>query len=501
MDYGREWANDYALQNMLGRDIIKYPSRCSDKYQKSRCKKFASNGCEKADITCPAIRYNPYFNIFNGINYSGTYGRCYGPCSNGYCGYYKKPWIRFRNCEVKGVQTRSEAETLSHYYGVENAGCVIQPSTINFNKFIVQYLVASVPRNAMFFGQRTKFNKLENGQTFVADPSLQNQQYSQSIGQPKTDQRLLNPFGIVIVENTIWVADQGSGLITTYDLNGNILPVSVVVQTANLNLAHPTGIVYNPGPGFPMGNGLSDPAYIMVCTQEGTVNGYNPSISASATTVLFDQSEEDALYTSIILVNNTLFLVDINNSRIVSVNNNFVINTGFPFSRAPSSVFELISTVPAAFKGYRNFAISFYQSKFFVSYVPYNEENPLEPTSGFGNGYIDIYDSFGNFIEPYLSAGVLNIPLEIFSPPLDYGFPLGSKIIVNGGDGFFLVYNEHDIFLGRLADMFQNYIRIGQLRDIAVSPVYPQTIYFVAGPDSGNSGLLGSISLNPYLCS
>src|SRR5579883_2614828 len=59
------------------------------------------------------------------------------------------------------------------------------------------------------------------------------------------DLNLVNPWGIVIHNDRIWVANNGTGTITNYNLEGKLenCPIRVLGQT-------PTGMVLNKSHGF-----------------------------------------------------------------------------------------------------------------------------------------------------------------------------------------------------------------------------------------------------------
>src|SRR5215475_276627 len=62
------------------------------------------------------------------------------------------------------------------------------------------------------------------------------------------DANLVNPWGLSISPGgPWWVSDNGTGLSTLYDQNGNIQPLVVTIPTASgSGTGSPTGTVYNP---------------------------------------------------------------------------------------------------------------------------------------------------------------------------------------------------------------------------------------------------------------
>lgn len=526
MTYKDNWC-DFSTRSILDRnnltnEEIFNPGDLFDIPDCNNIVKCKRDKCDRKYICCsrkprmslcdPCIKYDPYFNIFNDINHSGIIGNCISPCSNGYCSYYRKPCFKFRNCD-----SSCDEILYSQYLNgcTPNTNNCYQPPIINFSKFIVQYLVSSPPNRKMPIGQKTLFS---NCSSCSINPCMTNIQYSKGFGIPKVDENLIEPVGLVVVENTIWVANYGSGTITAYDVNGKILHTNILIQTTSLIKAHPTSIVYNPGPGFNIPNtNKLEPAFILVSTAEGTINGYNPNVNPAITYVLVDRSSVKAIYTSLALSTTNLFAVDINNNRVDVFDAMFNLVITFPFIDTTTEQTQNVEHLPeilphnSVFKvatkktlvipeTYRIYSIAYVKNKFYLFYALFNPKSPLVPIFGFGYGYVNVFDSNGKFIQRLQSNGVMDIPFGIYFTPSSFGFPVESYIIANEGDGLLNVFDSNNNLIGRLTDVCGNYIRIPALRAITTNPLYPNIIYFVASPNGNNAGLFGAISLSPFPC-
>src|SRR5690242_14759921 len=97
---------------------------------------------------------------------------------------------------------------------------------------------------------------------------------------PNLDAALVNPWGALIEHSTIWVADNGTGVLTNYKKDGSIISNNIVnVLSDGGNNGNPTGLVRNHGSGFKITKkGVVRPSKFIVVTENGTINGYNPEV-------------------------------------------------------------------------------------------------------------------------------------------------------------------------------------------------------------------------------
>src|SRR5262249_54958319 len=100
------------------------------------------------------------------------------------------------------------------------------------------------------------------------------------------DPNLLNPWGLAFGPDTFaWVADNGAGVATLYDGTGTPSPqvpqplIVTIPFPPTTQIAHPTGVVFNPSDGFVITNGTtSAPALFIFASEDGTITGWNPGV-------------------------------------------------------------------------------------------------------------------------------------------------------------------------------------------------------------------------------
>src|SRR5215471_18725469 len=104
-----------------------------------------------------------------------------------------------------------------------------------------------------------------------------------------TDPSLVNSWGLVHGPTTPWwVADNGTGVSTLYNGNGNAFPTaSPLVVTIPPPMGSPagttsapTGVIFNSNGGFNVSeNGTSFSSLFIFDTEDGTISGWNPGFS------------------------------------------------------------------------------------------------------------------------------------------------------------------------------------------------------------------------------
>src|SRR5579883_1863989 len=96
------------------------------------------------------------------------------------------------------------------------------------------------------------------------------------------DPSLINPIGATIVDDTIWIANNGSSVITNYTLHGKKLPNQLTEPNGN-----PTGIVKYSGDKFIITSGNnSGPSKLIMVTDNGTIDAWNPQVDPNIITVI-----------------------------------------------------------------------------------------------------------------------------------------------------------------------------------------------------------------------
>jgi uncharacterized protein (TIGR03118 family) len=301
------------------------------------------------------------------------------------------------------------------------------------------------------------------------------------------DPNLVNAWGLVLIENVVWVVANGTSKILTFDLNGNILPTVVNVLDSTGAPAGPTGIVQNTTQGFRIQNGgLLFPALFLVATEAGTINAYNSSVSTTNAVVVIDRSSVGAVYKGLTIIGDRLYAADFHNNRIDVFDSNFNLLGGFAFSDP---------TLPA---GYAPFNVYNIDGLLYVTYALQLPPANKDDQSGPGNGYINIFNPDGTFVRRFASRGVLNSPWGIVTAPSILNLPLGALLVGNFGDGYINIFRNTGEFFDKLRDCSGNIIHIDGLWGLITnyqSGLYGSgnTIYFAAGPNGELNGLFGRL--------
>lgn len=316
------------------------------------------------------------------------------------------------------------------------------------------------------------------------------------------DPNLLNPWGLAFTpKGDLVVANNHSNLISLYKPSG---------QPTNKNanaLGGVTGIVNNySSKDFRFGEGSEQhPAKLLIATEAGTVLAYNSRVELGNAVQVIDSSPYGAIYKGIAIAKvhdrSYLYVTDFHNGVIVRFDRHFQFIETF--------------TDPEIPEGFAPFNIKEIGGLLYVTYAkqlpPENEDD--EPGPGFG--YVNIFSPTGHLIKRLISEGELNAPWALAIAPEDFGGKFGGALLVgNFGDGQINAYNPHTgKHLGKLHDRDGNPIVIEGLWALEFWVDRPSeqshshsshhhkrhwTLYFTAGPNDENDGLLGIIHENRH---
>jgi uncharacterized protein (TIGR03118 family) len=284
---------------------------------------------------------------------------------------------------------------------------------------------------------------------------------------PIIDPNLVNAWGIALsATGVFWISAEGTNLSTIYNDEGMTLRPPVTMD------GPPTGQVFNFSTGFeiPM-VGVS--RFIFV-TEDGKITAWRTGNTAPT---LVDNSGEGAVYTGAELAMNggeaLLYVANVGGGSIEVYDSEWNELEDFGFED-PS--------LPA---GASPFNIQLVYGQLYVAYV------------GPGGGFVNVFETDGDFVERFATGGTLSAPWGITNTPPDFG--LGQEILVgNFGDGRINVYNKNGNYKGQLADVEGNPIVIDGLWDLVFKPgAFDGTsdvdLYFTAGPENETHGLFGEI--------
>ncbi len=323
---------------------------------------------------------------------------------------------------------------------------------------------------------------------------------------PTLDPNLVNPWGLVNGPTTpFWASDNGTGVSTLYTGNGTPAPVGnplvVTIPPPNApnapSQASPTGVVFNGTTDFQVAPGAA--ARFIFATEDGTIAGWNPA--ANPTNAILKVNDTDfvngPVYKGIALANNgSQNLIYVANFRSGTVD---VFDVNYSPKTVSGTFKDTIGDIPSNFAP---FNIQNIGGKLFVTYAMQDADRK-DDVAGAGNGYVNVFDANGNFLQRLVTKGPLNSPWGMTIAPSNFGDFSSKLLIGNFGDGTISVFDPATrAFLGSLKDRNGNPITIDGLWGLQVgngtNDEDPNKVYFnagIAGPDAvEDHGLFGSLA-------
>jgi uncharacterized protein (TIGR03118 family) len=313
-----------------------------------------------------------------------------------------------------------------------------------------------------------------------------------SVTGTTTDANLINPWGMAASSTSpFWVSDNGSGLSTLYNGSGTTqgLIVTIPPPSGGTGPSNPTGQVYNGGAGFELGPG--QPARFIFATEDGTISGWNPTANPTNALLEVDNSASGANYKGLAIgtsgSSTFLYVANFSQGRIDIFDSTF----------APS-ILAGSFTDPNLPAGYAPFNIQNIGGKLYVAYAK-QDGSGQNNSPGSGQGYVDEFDTNGNFLRRLISGGILNSPWGLALAPLDFGAYSNALLVGNAGDG---IINAFDLttgnLLGTIEDALNNSISIDGLWGLSFgnggNGGQTNELFFTAGPNDGANGLFGKIT-------
>jgi uncharacterized protein (TIGR03118 family) len=319
-----------------------------------------------------------------------------------------------------------------------------------------------------------------------------------SVTAARTDSQLINAWGIAARGGTSpwWINANGSNISELYDQSGvpsNVLPL-VHVPGA------PTGIVGYLGTGFHVSNGVtSAPSLFLFDAEDGTISGWNPTVQSppppppTGTIIVVPNANapaHDAIYKGLALAQTQsgdfLYAADFHNNHVD------VFNSAFHLVVNPGAFVD-----PKLPKGYAPFGIQNIQNRILVAYAK-QDEDAEDEIAGDGFGFVDAYDTDGNFLARIASRGALNAPWGMAMAPDNFGRFSHMLLVGNFGDGRINVFDPQTFEpKGHLKTPEGKNIVIDGLWGIGFGNGGPaghtNVLYFAAGPNDEHGGLFGRI--------
>lgn len=322
---------------------------------------------------------------------------------------------------------------------------------------------------------------------------------------PNTDPNLQNAWGVTFLPASVfpggspfWISDNNSGLSTLYDKSGMPVasPVNIPSPSADTG-GTPTGIVANltlftASPGFEGDIFIFD-------TEDGTIVGWTtklPSFNTQAV-VKVDNSASGAVYKGLAFASDSAGAAHLYATNFRSGNIDVFDSTNY----APNAVLSSKFKDPSPPRGYAPFGIELFGSThLWISYAR-QDAAKHDPIHGVGLGFVDIFNTDGDFERRFASFGQLNAPWGMMKAPPNFGAVAKQFLIGNFGDGHINVFTPGGVSLGQLMTKkgrtTETLVIDGLWKLVngkGAAGVTRDTVYFTAGPDLETNGLFGILT-------
>ena len=367
------------------------------------------------------------------------------------------------------------------------------------------------------------------------------------------DPKVINPWGIALrppgAGGHIWISNAGNATTTLYIGDANGMPLTqdglkVVTIDGPLisfedGLTNVTGQVYNAasdvpgqpveflvkgpasnltsGKPVPLGESSGAAKFVFVTT-DGTINAWRAKTAESMGSAIivkdFSQKGKDqdtslkylAAYTGVAMTtssfttgadgkpvaDNRLYVTDFQNNRIQTFNNRWEeITAQVPFAR-PAGMPE----------DYSPYNIQWLGDKLCVVYaaLDLSADEPAVDAPGKGVGHVAFFDRDGHLLREMSDKDLLNSPWGVVICPKGFGDFGGDLLVANFGDGTIAAFRpETGIFHDYLRDPAGKPLVLDGLWGLTfgngVSLGDAQSLYYTAGPNNEQDGVLGRIKM------
>jgi uncharacterized protein (TIGR03118 family) len=315
------------------------------------------------------------------------------------------------------------------------------------------------------------------------------------------DPNLKNSWGISFSPTSpFWVADQAAGVATLYTGAGMPTggPLVVTIPAGGGPPSGPTGTVFNSGAStsflIPTATGSKVRSTFLFDTLSGTIQGWNPGSTGGSGSAVIAATKPGAVYTGLTIgtFGGADYLYAANNAGSVDVYDaNFTNVSGTTFAG------KFVDPSPVA--GFSPFNVQNIGGQLYVEYAAVTPMGIPLP-----GGYVDVFDSGGNFVKRVATNGPLNAPWGVTQAPSS-GFGSFSGDILIGNffpGGTINVFDPTtNAFLGALTGPNGNPIANDFLWALDFGNGGPgfssTTLYFTAGVNNQKDGLFGSIQVVP----
>jgi uncharacterized protein (TIGR03118 family) len=321
-------------------------------------------------------------------------------------------------------------------------------------------------------------------------------------GAPVRDKNLKNAWGVAFSPfgSPFWISDNASGKSTLYDGKGAKQSLIVAIPCPKSHgqgsscpkTAAPTGIVFNPSPGFTV-PGTNAPALFIFATEDGTISAWNGS--SATTAVIVVDNARNPKPTSGAVYKGLAFGVNENGPAIFATNFRAgtveVYDQNFkPLNTAGGFVDKNIP------RGFAPFGIQYIDGTLIVTYA--HQDAAKHDDTG-SDGFVDAFDTDGNLLQRLASHGMapfgLQSPWGVARASFGFGKFAGDLLIGNFGNGWINALTPTGLV--PLKDPAGNFLVIDGLWNIGLGGgknSNPATLYYTAGPSGETHGRFGTIT-------
>jgi uncharacterized protein (TIGR03118 family) len=309
-----------------------------------------------------------------------------------------------------------------------------------------------------------------------------------------TDANLVNPWGLAFGPTSpFWVADNGTGVSTLYNGEGVAQPaasplVVTIPSPTSPTGGTPTGLVFNGTKSFAVtANGNSGPSVFLFVTEDGTILGWNPTVSPTSAVIAVN-SGSSAVYKGLAIASSSagdrLYATNFKAGVVEIYDTNFKLVNTF--------------TDPSVDPNFAPFGIQTINGEIFVTFAMQKLPDKKDDQAGPGNGFVDVFDTDGNLLRRFASHGTLNSPWGLALAPSSFGQFGGNILVGNFGDGRINVFDTSGNPQGQLTDPQGNPMTINGLWSLQFGNGAPNggsrnTLFFTAGIADESHGLFGLI--------
>lgn len=323
-----------------------------------------------------------------------------------------------------------------------------------------------------------------------------------------TDPNLVNPWGMSRSSGSPWwISQNGPGLTTLYSGAGAATPLGqpcpagtstncVIVPTGDPDKSPtgtPTGQVFNGTSDFQLTS--NNPARFIFVTEDGTISGWNPGVSASSAMIKVN-THGASVFKGVALASsrtssggmaNFLYVADFGKGRVA------VYDSNFNRVHMEGDAFE-DEALP---HGFAPFNVQNIGGDIYVAFA--KQGGGVDEVDGAGLGYVDVFSTGGRLLRRLQHTQWMNAPWGMTQAPSDFGAYSHNVLVGQFGSGQILVFDAvNGQFKGTLNDANNKPITIDGLWDIAFgsggTSGSATALFFTAGLNDEADGLFGTIT-------